>query len=332
MSTDPPLPTELQVEVTGACNLRCRMCLVRYRPPLDRITGSMDLGMFRRLVDELPALRKITLQGLGEPLLAPDLFSMIEYSAARGIDVGFNTNGTLVTRATARRLVDSGLAWLHVSVDGATPEVYEHVRDRARFERVASNVQGLIDVKRAAGSARPEVMIVTVAMRSNLPELADIVRLSHEWGVDRCWIQQLSHSFSDTDPAGEYAGIRAFVTDEALGDDADVHEALECAARVAADLGVALRLPQSERETVPAPDEPACDWPFARAYVTHDGTVQPCCMVMGSDRARLGSVAQGSIADVWTSQPARTFRARLMPGADAPPEPCRGCALYRRVF
>lgn len=27
----PPLPRELQIEVTGACNLACRMCLVRYR-------------------------------------------------------------------------------------------------------------------------------------------------------------------------------------------------------------------------------------------------------------------------------------------------------------
>ena len=28
----PALPRYVQVEVTGACNLRCRMCIVRYRP------------------------------------------------------------------------------------------------------------------------------------------------------------------------------------------------------------------------------------------------------------------------------------------------------------
>ena len=37
----PPLPTELQVEVTGSCNLACKMCLVRYRPKLGRKSGAM---------------------------------------------------------------------------------------------------------------------------------------------------------------------------------------------------------------------------------------------------------------------------------------------------
>ena len=98
-STDhPPLPTELQVEVTAACNLRCRMCLVRYRPPFNRVTGSMTAERFARLLDELPTVRRVTLQGLGEPLLAPDLFDMIRIARSRGVDVGFNTNATLLTR------------------------------------------------------------------------------------------------------------------------------------------------------------------------------------------------------------------------------------------
>ena len=71
-----PLPRSLQVEVTGACNLRCHMCLVRYRPPLHRVKGSLTLDQFRSLVDELPDLDEITLQGLGEPLLAPDLMAI----------------------------------------------------------------------------------------------------------------------------------------------------------------------------------------------------------------------------------------------------------------
>ena len=73
-SLDPPLPREVQFEVTGACNLRCRMCLVRYAPPLNKIEGSLPFELFKRVVDALPELRKVTLQGLGEPLLAPDLF------------------------------------------------------------------------------------------------------------------------------------------------------------------------------------------------------------------------------------------------------------------
>src|SRR3954471_22897359 len=101
----PALPDELQIEVTGSCNLRCRMCLVRYRAPIDRVSGSMDISRFIDLLDELPSIRRLTLQGLGEPLLAPDFLEMIEAARSRGIQVGFNSNGTLLTREKCERLV-----------------------------------------------------------------------------------------------------------------------------------------------------------------------------------------------------------------------------------
>jgi hypothetical protein len=95
----------LQVEVTGACNLRCRMCLVSYRPALNKRSGSFDLDTFVRLVDGNPQLEKVTLQGLGEPLLSPHLFAMVEHAVSRGVQVGFNTNATLLTPAVGERLV-----------------------------------------------------------------------------------------------------------------------------------------------------------------------------------------------------------------------------------
>jgi MoaA/NifB/PqqE/SkfB family radical SAM enzyme len=115
----PPLPKEIQLEVTGACNLASRMCLIRYRPKLGKREGAMCFDTFKRIVDDLPELEKITLQGLGEPLLAQDLYRMIEYASGRDVRMGFNTNATLLTRDCARRLVIAGLAWLHVSLDGS---------------------------------------------------------------------------------------------------------------------------------------------------------------------------------------------------------------------
>ena len=43
----------------------------------------MDLETFTRLVDSLPELEQVTMQGLGEPLLAPDFFAMLESIAVR---------------------------------------------------------------------------------------------------------------------------------------------------------------------------------------------------------------------------------------------------------
>lgn len=333
MTVTPALPRELQVEVTAACNLRCHMCLVRYRPPVDRVTGSMSLETFRRILDGLPGLERVTLQGLGEPLMAPDLMAMIAEATSRGAVVGFNTNATLLTRARAEELVDAGLGWLHISVDGATAETYEAIRDRGRFDRVAANVAGLVDVMREKGAVRPLLRVVFVAQRSNYRELPALVGLVARWGVPELRVQNLSHDFGDTDPAGSYAEIRRYTEGQALwGDEHDgALRVFDDAARLAAELGVRLRLPDvDEAPMARAVGTPGCDWPWRATYVTADAKVQPCCMIMGTDRAVLGDAAREGLDAIWGNDAYRSFREGLL--GDEPPAVCRGCSWYRGVF
>src|SRR4051812_22345473 len=330
----PPLPQHLQVEVSGACNLRCRMCLVRYAPAIGRREGALSYEEFLALVDSVPGLKRLTLQGLGEPLLAPHLLDMIRYAAARGVHVGFNTNGVLLTRAVAEALVEAGTGHVHVSLDGARAETYEDVRHGTRmaprpgqFTRVVANLRGLLAARGEA--RRPRVVLVFVAMRRNVGELDALVELAAELGVDELWVQNLSHVFSDTDPAGVYDAIRRYAESEALFADEATAEAARslfaCAAERARRHGLKLRLPQVDE--APAG---SCSWPWEGAYVTHRGEVQPCCMVMGSDRATLGQLDNTSFPEIWGSEEYRDFRQRLLEGE--PPPVCRGCSLYRRVF
>ena len=332
----PPLPRELQVEVTGACNLRCRMCLVRYAPAVGRKEGALAYEDFLALVDALPELRKLTLQGLGEPLLSPHLLDMVRCAAARGVEVGFNSNGTLLSRPIAEELVAAGLGWLHVSLDGATAATYEEVRHGTdfrprpgQFERVVGNLRGLVAARGAA--ERPRIQLVFVAMRRNVGELPALVELAADVGVDSIWVQNLSHDFGDTGSSEAYGPMRDYATEEALfGRDAARADELfsEAAARSRA-LGIELRLPRLE-EPPPAADGRGCSWPWESAYVTHRGEVQPCCMVMGSDRATLGNLADESFGEVWSGPAYEGFRERLL--SDSPPDVCAGCSLYRRVF
>ncbi|HZD79573.1 MAG TPA: radical SAM protein [Actinomycetota bacterium] len=329
----PPPPREIQLEVTGACNLRCTMCLVAYRPTLSRSEGSMSFETFRAVVDDVPGLERITLQGLGEPLLAPDLFRMIAYAAERGIRMGFNTNGTLLTRSRAVRLVRAGLGWLHISVDGATAETYESIRSGSDFDRVTRNVRGLVEAMRERSASEPELSLVFVAMRRNVRQLPDMVRLAASWGVPRLWVQNLSHSFADVSPMTDYRGIGEFTAAEALWTDRDgeVEDLFDRARRLADRLAIELRLPRlEERSTSRGSGTPGCDWPWRSTFVNHDGTVQPCCMLMGADRGVLGSVRTERFGEVWDGAGYRAFRRRLL--SDQPPDVCRGCSMYRGVF
>ena len=313
--------------MTSACNLRCAMCLVSYRPPVNKVDGAMPLPLFQRLVEDLPDLRQLTLQGLGEPLLAPDLLTMIRMAKARGVRVGFNSNATLLHARRAAELVDSGVDWLHVSLDGADASTFEQIRDRASFSTVVENLTRLVEAKRRAGSATPSVRVVFVAMRRNVAQLPALVRLLAGIGVSELRVQNLSHTFSDTDPSGRYQQIRRYAAEQALwtgADQADADAAFAAARDAARETGVELRLP--------ADDAPSgrCTWPWDATYVTSRGIVQPCCMVMGDDRVALGDLTKQSFPEIWYGEPYREFRRRL--AGDEPPDVCAGCALYQGTF
>jgi MoaA/NifB/PqqE/SkfB family radical SAM enzyme len=309
------------------------MCLVRYRPPVNRVVGSMSFATFRTLVDDLPDLEKLTLQGLGEPLLNPDLLAMVRYASERGVRVGFNSNGTLLTERKAQQLIEAGIDWLHVSVDGARRETYSYVRGRDEFDRVARNVAGLARVKKRLGGDRPALSVVFVAMRTNVAELPELVRSTASWGIPTLRVQNLSHDFSDTQRDPGFDDIRVFTSTQALwADDRGAQDVFDEARSVARDVGVDLRLPElEERPERRRPGTPGCTWPWTSAYVTHDARVQPCCMVMGADRVVLGRVdGPGSFGAVWRSEPYEAFRDALC--SDTPPDVCRGCSMYRGVF
>jgi radical SAM protein with 4Fe4S-binding SPASM domain len=354
--TRPPLPLTLQVEVTAACNLRCRMCLVRYRPALDRLHASMSLATFSRLLEQLPHVESVVLQGLGEPLLAPDLMAMVQFAHRRGVVVGFNTNATVLTRSRADSLIASGLDWMCISLDGATAATYEAIREGAHFHQVLRNIRQLVEAKSAAAVDRPELSIVFVAMRRNIAELPALVRLASGLGVPDVSVQNLAHSFDDTVGRLGYDEIRHFTAEEMLvPGSSEVLHAFTGATVAADELGVRLHLPPLEEVSTaesPASEVPGsvsghphagddadtdqrrpalpCAWPWDAAYVGASGDVQPCCMVMGWDRASFGNLAAASFSDVWHGDAARAFRAALL--SDEPPQVCRGCSFYHGRF
>jgi len=330
LSLVPPLPPALQVEITSACNLRCAMCLVRYRPPVNKVTGALPLELYGRLLDEIPGLRRLTLQGLGEPLLSPYLLDMVRLAKRRGIAVGFNSNATLLSRSRADELVAAGLDWLHVSLDGARAGTYEAIREGADFDKVVANLAGLVAAKRAVGGDKPWIRVVFVAMRRNVAELPELVELMGRVGVQEVRVQNLAHDFADTPDDGPYQGIRDYTAAEALWTGADraaTAEAFGRARTAAGAHGLELRLPHLDTVTGGA----RCTWPWDAAYVTSAGIVQPCCMVMGDDRVALGDLRTETFPHIWAGPAYREFRARLA-SDDDPPGVCRGCALYQHTF
>jgi radical SAM protein with 4Fe4S-binding SPASM domain len=241
---------------------------------------------------------------------------------------------TLLPPPRAEACVRSGLARLHVSIDGARPETFERIRRRAHFDRVLRNVRALLDARDRLGSATPHLHVVTVLMRQNLEELPQLVALAASLRAEELFVQHLAHDFEEETVPPRYRPMRAFVEEQTLLHEAPARiEACFRAAREAADArGLPLRLPRTRpRQHPPGTPGPArCDWPWRGAYIAYTGQAMPCCMVATPDRKNFGSMAREGVEAVWNNDAYRRFREQLE--SDDPPDVCRGCAVYQGKF
>jgi MoaA/NifB/PqqE/SkfB family radical SAM enzyme len=324
----PPLPRFAQVEPVGRCNLACRMCAVNERG--DEI-AELPLERLRELLDAMPQLEELHLQGLGEPMLHPRFFDMVTLAAARGLRVTCNTNLTLLTEARARRCADSGLATVYGSIDGASAAVYESIRHKASFAKVLRNLRRLTAARDEAGSAL-SVVVVMVLQRANLEELPALLRLVCDHGVRELQVQRLARDLQEPALPERYIPIARYVADAELRPQ-DLERAaavFEEAREVAAELGMRVHLPRLGPAPAATGGGPRCTWPWEQLYLTAAGHMLPCCIVGTADVATFGKMFGSDPLAVWHGAAAQAFRRALADGP--PPGVCGSCALYHHRF
>ncbi|MDP8254652.1 MAG: radical SAM protein [Candidatus Alcyoniella australis] len=169
-----PFPRYLHVEITNRCNMRCVMCP---REQMDRPTGLIDQGLFRRIVDQAAQhanlIEGVALMGLGEPLLHPQFVELTKLAADAGAPHLYtSTNAALLDQAMARRLLESqALERIIFSLDGTKPETYEAIRRHGDFAAVTSNIRGFLAAKAACGASLPRTTLQILVMDSTSDEL-----------------------------------------------------------------------------------------------------------------------------------------------------------------
>ncbi|MDH7577712.1 MAG: putative heme d1 biosynthesis radical SAM protein NirJ1 [Bacillota bacterium] len=103
--------------MTRTCNLRCIHCYASAEP--EKHPGEMSTAEAKRFIDDLAAFKvPVLLFSGGEPLMRPDFFELAAYAASRGIRPTVSTNGTLITCEVARRLKETGVGYVGISLDG----------------------------------------------------------------------------------------------------------------------------------------------------------------------------------------------------------------------
>jgi MoaA/NifB/PqqE/SkfB family radical SAM enzyme len=175
LESAPTFPDRMYVESTNVCNLDCIMCPTGLHIDT-RPKGYMEWGLYTQIIDEIaPYAEAVVLHSWGEPLLHTRIIDMIRYAKERDLLVETSTNATRLDEETSRKLIDSGLDRIYLSMDGLTKETYEKVRVKGNFEVVRGNIERFLDLKHELGSAI-EADIQIVRLSETDAEVEEFVR------------------------------------------------------------------------------------------------------------------------------------------------------------
>lgn len=169
--------------ITDMCNLACEHCY--YSAVIGKRPVHMTLDVIRRTVDDLAeAGVPVLLFSGGEPLVHPNIYEAIEYTAERGIKPVLSSNGTNITPAKAARLVSSGLEYVGISLDGAEETHNTFRRHPTAFARAVAGMRAAVD-------AGMRVSVRFTLTESNHGDLDDVIKTAEEVGAHRLCVYHL---------------------------------------------------------------------------------------------------------------------------------------------
>ncbi|MDI6784685.1 MAG: radical SAM protein [bacterium] len=322
-------PTTLLVEPTNRCNIDCVMCFRHFSHTYQ--IGDMAPAIFEKLVPFLPYVQEVNLQARGEPLLHNQLLTWIKQAKSAGTRVSFFTHGMLLNQAVIEQLVSIPLDLLTISLDAVSKTRFEQIRLRANFDTIIKNIRNLVEYKRKRKSSFPELHLHFVAMRLNIEELPDVLKLAKEFEVTTVVVEHL------------WVFDVAIIEETLFLERERMHTYFDLARKTARELNLNLVLPSEEpvkfcepavlkqsgltqfeylieNKSIPAnPGDYFCLEPWRIAIVYWNGEISPCCY---TDRI-MGNLRQDSFQKIWNNQEYRLFRRNIRNGTL--PKECINC-------
>lgn len=244
----PAWPTEVFLEISNICDLKCAMCPTfsplnpnRFKNLQAEYRGLMKLEAFdEHLREVLSHANVVHAFGYGEPTIHPNFRQLISQLGRSGVWVDFFTHGMHLSQELCDFLVEEGVGQVTVSFSGATREDYESVYLGGNFERVLEGLKRLEATKKAKGTNYPEIHINSIAFKHHVRELPVFVELMHGVGVSRINLK----------PLATYDPIPELHQHSSLLSSPEEKDALHAAERRAKELGVELKV-----SIAPAPDQ-----------------------------------------------------------------------------
>jgi len=153
LSTHPPFPKSLKIEISARCNFKCSFCATKSSK---RPLGDIDRDFLYRILKESKeaGVEEVGMFLLGESFLVKELAEYIKYAKE---EVGFEyvfitTNGSMCTPDRMIPIIDAGLDSLKFSINAGTREKYKEIHGVDCFDRVIEHVKWLHQYQKEHGT------------------------------------------------------------------------------------------------------------------------------------------------------------------------------------
>lgn len=290
---------KIYMEPTTSCNYSCVTCI---RHSWGDEIGHMPWPVFEKLIidmAELPDLKAVHFGGFGEPLSHPKIIEMITACKEKGYNVEMITNGSLLTTEVATKLIDIGLDWIFVSLDGPDEDYFSRIRPGASFEDVTHNIRMLQNLKKKMNKLTPQLGIEFVATKTNFSKLSMMRGIVDGLGANRFIISNVlpyHESMKDEIIYNEDVNLEGFGWESPF-------------------------LSMKAAPNFKLRTQRTCKFVEDKALViTYQGDVSPCyafmhtynCYIFGREKSMLahsfGNIANKSLQEIWSDPKYAVFR------------------------
>jgi Fe-coproporphyrin III synthase len=181
--------------VTQRCNLKCVHCYSRSEDKSYERELLTDQGL--KLLDDLASFGSpVILFSGGEPLIRPDILTLIRHATKTGMRAVLSTNGTLIDREMSLALKDIGLSYVGISLDGLK-EVHDSFRGvKGTFEKAMRAIEH-------CKSAGLKVGLRFTINKRNFQEIDGIFDLVEEQKIPRICFYHLVYAGRGADLMNE---------------------------------------------------------------------------------------------------------------------------------
>lgn len=335
-------PLVLEIEPTGLCNIRCKMCHVSFMEREKAASGMLDVKLLEQL-DSIENLY-VNIGATFEPLMHKHFLEFLKYFSGKKCELSITTNGTLLTDEIISEMSKCNFYSIFVSLDSPEKNTYETIRKGAVFETVKKN---MIKLRKAFEGKKTFFVINMTIMKSNIEQLIGMLDLAELINFDQVsFIFMVLRSVEDQSLVEESLwGIKQYAfekLDEAATYLIDNNFRVTAASphflksklgesykknilnNVAKSENSRARLYVNKKNAFQLGRSGAllkndCISPFVYARVNYTGHVDLCY------RYGVGNLAEKKLSEIWRGQKAQDVRSLLAAGKGQ----CDNCDYYR---